>query len=147
MLDTDKTLQHSLTSPDDNETEEIIKFCFSAQTMNESDRVLILVQEQKNCLEAQKSDFECKLSKVESLLTQEEELWTEVEDYVQNKQSQFSSFLTELEDLEFKIEEQKIKSGEGERTENQADQLITGFQSELEMLLKKYKFKKCFYWE
>ena len=147
MLDTDKTLQHSLTSPDDNETEEIIKFCFSAQTMNESDRVLILVQEQKNCLEARKSDFECKLSKVESLLTQEEELWTEVEDYVQNKQSQFSSFLTELEDLEFKIEEQKIKSGEGERTENQADQLITDFQSELEMLLKKYKFKKCFYWE
>ena len=147
MLDTDKTIQHSLTSPDDNETEEIIKFCFSAQTMNESDRVLILVQEQKNCLEAQKSDFECKLSKVESLLTQEEELWTEVEDYVQNKQSQFSSFLTELEDLEFKIEEQKIKSGEGERTENQADQLKTDYQSELEMLLKKYKFKKCFYWE
>ena len=142
MLDTDKTLQHVLTSPDDNETEEIIKLCFSAQTMNESDKVLILVQEQKNCLEAQKSEFEYKLRKVESLLTQEEELWREVEDYVQNKQSQFSSFLTELEDLEFKIEEQKIKSGEGEKTENQSYQPITDFQSELEMILKKYKFKR-----
>ena len=112
--------------------------------MNESDRVLILVQEQKNCLEAQKIEFECKLSKVETLLTQEEELWREVEDYVQNKQSQFSSFLTELEDLEFKIEEQKIKS---ENMANQSDQIVSDFQSELEMLLKKYKFKKCFYWE
>ena len=115
--------------------------------MDDSDRILILVQEQKNTLQIQKSDFECKLSKVKSLLAQEEELWRAVEDYVQDKLAQFSAFLTDLEDLEFKIEEQKIKSGDNENNniENQADH--HDYQLELETLLKKYKFKKCFYWE
>ncbi len=117
--------------------------------MNDSDRILILVQEQKNTLQIQKSDFECKLSKVKSLLAQEEELWRAVEDYVQDKLAQFAAFLTDLEDLEFKIEEQKIKSGDNENNnmENKADQQTSDYQFELETLLKKYKFKKCFYWE
>ena len=115
--------------------------------MNESDRVLILVQEQKNSLNVQKRDFEHKLSKVESLLAQEEELWREVEDYVHNKNEQFAAFLAELEDLEFKIEEQKIKSGDSENSESHADQTTFDHQSELQMLIKKYKFKKYFYWE
>ena len=117
--------------------------------MNESDKVLICVQEQKKSLQIQKSDFECKLSKVESLLIKEEELWRAVEEYSRDKLDQFSAFLTELEDLEFKIEEQRIKSWDSENNieENQPDQQTSNYQFELELLLKKYRFKKCFYWE
>ena len=115
--------------------------------MNESDKVLISVQEQKKTLQIQKSDFECKLSNVESLLAKEEELWRAVEEYSRDKLAQFSAFLTELEDLEFKIEEQIIKSGEDNVEENQPDQQTSNYQYDLEILLKKYRFKKCFYWE
>ena len=117
--------------------------------MNESDKVLISVQEQKKTLQIQKSDFECKLSNVESLLVKEEELWRAVEEYSQHKLAQFSAFLAELEDLEFKIEEEIIKSGDSENNmeENQPDQQTSNFQIDLEILMKKYMFKKCFYWE
>ena len=115
--------------------------------MNESDKVLICVQEQKKTLQIQKSDFECKLSNVESLLAKEEELWRAVEEYSRDKLAQFSAFLAELEDLEFKIEEQIIKSGEDNVEENQPDQQTSNYQFDLEILLKKYRFKKCFYWE
>ena len=68
----------------------------------------------------------------------------QVEDYVRERRRLFDAFLMELEDLEFTIEEEKIKS---EAMEGNVTNLIADHQSKLVRLVKKYKFQKCFYWE
>ena len=68
----------------------------------------------------------------------------QVEDYVRERRRLFDAFLMELEDLEFTIEEEKIKS---EEKEGNVTNLIADHQSKLVRLVKKYKFQKCFYWE
>ena len=68
----------------------------------------------------------------------------QVEDYVRERRRLFDASLMELEDLEFTIEEEKIKS---EAMEGNVMNLIADHQSKLVRLVKKYKFQKCFYWE
>ena len=88
---------------------------------------------------------------------QDEEYWEEIINYVTFKQNHYDSFLTELEELEFKIEEEKIKDEENKSDTGMSDgemnykgvirdnpQVI---EQIYESVLKKFKVIKCFYWE
>ena len=125
--------------------------------MDRMDTILDLIKGKRECVIQDRTDFVIKLEKVKPLLMQDEEYWEEIINYVTFKQNHYDSFLTELEELEFKIEEEKIKNEESKSDTGMSDgemnykgvirdnpQVI---EQIYESVLKKFKVIKCFYWE
>ena len=121
--------------------------------MDRMDTILDLIQGKRECVIQDRTDFLIKLEKVKPLLMQDEEYWEEIINYVTFKQNHYDSFLTELEELEFKIEEEKIKN---EESKSDTEMNYKGVKIKdnpqvieqiYESVLKKFKVIKCFYWE
>ena len=126
--------------------------------MDRMDTILDLIKGKRESVIRDRTDFLIKLEKVKPLLMQDEEYWEEIINYVTFKQNHYDSFLTELEELEFKIEEEKIKNEENKSDTEMSDgemnynvvkikdnpQVI---EQIYESVLKKFKVIKCFYWE
>ena len=125
--------------------------------MDRMDTILDLIKGKRESVIRDRTDFLIKLEKVKPLLMQDEEYWEEIINYVTFKQNHYDSFLTELEELEFKIEEEKIKDEENKSDTGMSDgemnykgvirdnpQVI---EQIYELVLKKFKVIKCFYWE
>ena len=125
--------------------------------MDRMDTILDLIKGKRESVIQDRTDFLIKLEKVKPLLMQDEEYWEEIINYVTFKQNHYDSFLTELEELEFKIEEEKIKDEENKSYTGMSDgemnykgvirdnpQVI---EQIYESVLKKFKVIKCFYWE
>ena len=126
--------------------------------MDRMDTILDLIKGKRESVIRDRTDFLIKLEKVKPLLMQDEEYWEEIINYVTFKQNHYDSFLTELEELEFKIEEEKIKDEENKSDTGMSDgemnckgvkikdnpQVI---EQIYESVLKKFKVIKCFYWE
>ena len=125
--------------------------------MDRMDTILDLIKGKRESVIRDRTDFLIKLEKVKPLLMQDEEYWEEIINYVTFKQNHYDSFLTELEELEFKIEEEKIKNEESKSDTGMSDgemnykgvirdnpQVI---EQIYESVLKKFKVIKCFYWE
>ena len=125
--------------------------------MDRMDTILDLIKGKRESVIQDRTDFLIKLEKVKPLLMQDEEYWEEIINYVTFKQNHYDSFLTELEELEFKIEEEKIKNEENKSGTWMSDgemnykgvirdnpQVI---EQIYESVLKKFKVIKCFYWE
>ena len=125
--------------------------------MDRMDTILDLIKGKRESVIRDRTDFLIKLEKVKPLLMQDEEYWEEIINYVTFKQNHYDSFLTELEELEFKIEEEKIKDEENKSDTGMIDgemnykgvirdnpQVI---EQIYESVLKKFKVIKCFYWE
>ena len=122
------------------------------------DTILDLIKGKRECVIQDRTDFLIKLEKVKPLLMQDEEYWEEIINYVTFKQNHYDSFLTELEELEFKIEEEKIEDEEIKSDTGMSDgemnykgvkikdnpQVI---EQIYESVIKKFKVIKCFYWE
>ena len=126
--------------------------------MDRMDTILDLIKGKRECVIQDRTDFLIKLEKVKPLLMQDEEYWEEIINYVTFKQNHYDSFLTELEELEFKIEEEKIKNEEN-KSDNEmsvGEMNYNGVKIKdnpqvieqiYESVLKKFKVIKCFYWE
>ena len=121
--------------------------------MDRMDTILDLIKGKRESVIQDRTDFLIKLEKVKPLLMQDEEYWEEIINYVTFKQNHYDSFLTELEELEFKIEEEKIKN---EESKSDTEMNYKGVKIKdnpqvieqiYESVLKKFKVIKCFYWE
>ena len=121
--------------------------------LDRMDTILDLIKGKRESVIRDRTDFLIKLEKVKPLLMQDEEYWEEIINYVTFKQNHYDSFLTELEELEFKIEEEKIKN---EESKSDTEMNYKGVKIKdnpqvieqiYESVLKKFKVIKCFYWE
>ena len=121
--------------------------------MDRMDTILDLIKGKRESVIQDRTDFLIKLEKVKPLLMQDEEYWEEIINYVTFKQNHYDSFLTELEELEFKIEEEKIKN---EESKSDTEMNYKGVKIKdnpqvieqiYESVLKKFRVIKCFYWE
>ena len=126
--------------------------------MDRMDIILDLIKGKRESVIQDRTDFLIKLEKVKPLLMQDEEYWEEIIDYVIFKQNHYDSFLTELEELEFKIEEEKIKiednkskidisNGEIDFNGDKIKDNPRVIEQIYESIVKKFKVTKCFYWE
>ena len=108
----------------------------------ENERILEKIQNMKDNVNTTKTIFQEKFHMARDLITEDDDYLSEMEEYYRRRCEDFEHCLQELEDLEFRIEEQKILQ------EQEDDSSVdSSYEQNFKQIVKKYRFSKCFFWE